>query len=56
MLGQHGRDLLDKLVAVDDLGRVGIERCALDVGGEQPAVAVENVGPVHRGRDVVEAT
>ena len=54
-VGEDARHLLDQLVTVDDLGGIGIEGGALDVGGEKPAVAVENVGPVHRGGDVVEA-
>ena len=54
-VGEHACHLLDQLVTVDDLGRIGIEGGALDVGGEQPAVAVEDIGAMHRGGDVVDA-
>ena len=54
-VGEHARHLLDQLVAVDDARRIGIEGGALDVGGQQPAVAVEDVRPVHGGGDVVRA-
>jgi hypothetical protein len=52
-VGKHACHLLDQLVTVDDLGRIGIEGGALDVGGKNPAVPVEDVGAMHRGGDVV---
>ncbi len=54
-VGKHARHLLDELVDIDHLGGIGIEGRALDVGGEQPAAAIEDVGPVHGGGDVVQA-
>ena len=54
-VGEHAGHLLDQLVDVDDAGRVGIEGRALDVGGEQPAVAIEDVGTMHGRGNVVEA-
>ena len=33
---------------------IGIESCALDVGREQPAAAIEDVGTMHRRGNVVE--
>ena len=52
-IGQCGGELLLGVVDVDELARLGIERGRLDVGGEDGAVAVENVGP--RGGDRVLA-
>ena len=37
---EHACDLLDQLVPIDHPRRVRIEGSSLDVGGEQPAVAV----------------
>ena len=54
-VGEHARHLLNELVPIDDLGGIGIKGCALDVGGEQPAVPVEDVRAVHRRGDVVDA-
>ena len=54
-VGKHARHLLDQLVLVDDLGGIGVKRRALDVGREQPAIAVEDVGAVHGRGDVVQA-
>ena len=54
-VGEHARHLLDQLILVDDARGVGVESRALDVGREQLAVAVENVGAVHGGGDVVQA-
>ncbi len=54
-VGQHAGDLLGQFVDVDHPRRIGIERRALDVGGEQSPVAIENVGTVDRRGDVVEA-
>ena len=51
---EHARHLLGQLVDIDDFGRIGVKRRALDVGGEQTAVAIENVGTVHRRGNVVE--
>ena len=51
---EHARHLLGQLVDIDDFGRVGVKRRALDVGGEQTAAAIENVGAVHRRGNVVE--
>ena len=54
MPGQDASDLLDGLVLVDGPRAVRIKSRALDVGREQAAVAVENVGPVDGGRDVLQ--
>src|SRR4029077_15651909 len=54
-VGEHARDLLNELVLVDDLGGIGGEGRALDIGGKQSALPVEDVRPVHRGGDVVDA-
>ena len=53
--GKHAGDVFHQLVAVDDAGRIGVERGALDVGGEQPAVAVDDVRPMHGGGNVAQA-
>ena len=50
-IGQHGGEQLDRLVDVDQLARLGEQRGRLHVGGEDLAVAVEDVGP--RGGDRV---
>ena len=49
-VGQNGGDQLDRLVLVDDAARLGEHRHGLDVGGEDLAVAVEQIGPRARGR------
>ena len=54
-VGQNARHLLDQLVTIDDLRRIGVEGGALDIGGKQPAVAIEDVGPVHRGGNVMKS-
>ena len=46
---QHRGEQFDRLVDVDDLARLGEQRRRLDVGREDLAVAVEDVGT--RGRD-----
>ncbi len=50
-VGHHGGQQLDRLVDVDDAARLGEQRRRLDVGREDFAVAVENIGA--RGRDRV---
>ena len=52
-VGQHRGQQFDRLVDVDELARLGEQRRRLDVGREDLAVAVEDVGP--RGRDRVLA-
>ncbi len=52
-VGQRRGEQLDRLVDVDQLARLGEQRRRLDVGGEDLAVAVEDVGP--RGGDGVLA-
>ena len=49
----HRGEQFDRLVDVDQLARLGEQRRRLHVGGEDHAVAVENVGP--RGGDGVLA-
>ena len=49
-VGQHGGDEFDRLVLVDDVARLGEHRHGLDVGGEDGAVAVEQIGPRARRR------
>ena len=44
-VGQHGGDQLDRLVLVDDAARLGEHRHRLDVGRQNLAVAVEQIGP-----------
>ena len=43
--GKGGGELLDDLVEVEDQVRVGVERIDGDVGREQAAVAIDDVGP-----------
>ena len=43
---------LGRLVRVDDVARLAIERCHLDVGGKHLAVAVDEVGPAGGDRGV----
>ena len=50
-IGQHRGEQFDRLVHVDELARLGEQRRRLHVGGEDLAVAVEDIGP--RGRDRV---
>jgi hypothetical protein len=47
----HGGEHFDRLVRIDDLVRLGIERNSADVGGEDFAVAVDDIGA--RGHQVV---
>jgi hypothetical protein len=54
-VGKHARHLLVQFVDIDDLGGIGEERGALDVGGKQPAVAVENVGTMDGGGNVEQS-
>ena len=42
---QHRRQLLDRLVGIDDAARLGEQRRGLDVGGQNLAVAVDDIGP-----------
>ena len=42
---KHGGDEFDGLVLVDDAVRLGEDRHGLDVGGEDQAVAVDEIGP-----------
>ena len=44
-IGQHRRQLLDRLVGVDDAARLGKQRGRLDVGRQHLAVAVDDIGP-----------
>ena len=44
-VGEHGGDELDRFVNVDDAVRLGEHGHGLDVGGEDGAVAVEQIGP-----------
>ena len=53
-VGEHARHLLGQFVNVDNFGRIGVKRRALDIGGEQTAVAIENVRAVHRRGNVVQ--
>ncbi len=50
-IGQRAGEQFDRLVLVDDAARLGEQRRRLDVGGEDRAVAVDDIGP--RGRDGV---
>ena len=50
-IGQHRGEQFDRFVDVDDLARLGEQRRRLDVGGEDLAVAIEDVGT--RGGDGV---
>ena len=43
-VGQNGGDEFDRFVLVDDVARLGEDRHGLDVGGENIAVAVEQIG------------
>ena len=52
-VGQRRGEQFDRLVDVDQLARLGEQRRRLDVGGEDFAAAVEDVGP--RGGDRVLA-
>ena len=52
-VGQRGGELLLGVVDVDQLARLGVERGRLDVGGEDGAVAVEDIGA--RGGDGILA-
>ena len=51
-VGENARDLLGELVRVDHAIGVGEKRRALDVGREQPAAAIEDVGTMDRRGDV----
>jgi hypothetical protein len=51
-IGQHRGDELDRFVLVDELVGLGEDRDRLQVGREDLAVAVEDVGPRVRGDDV----
>ena len=44
-VGKHRRQLLDRLVGIDDAARFGKQRRRLDVGRQHFAVAVDDVGP-----------
>ncbi len=44
-VGQRAGEKLDRLVLVDDAARLGKQAGRLDVGGENLAVAVDDVGP-----------
>ena len=44
-IGQLGGELLFRVVDVDQLARLGEQRRRLHVGGEDGAVAVDDVGP-----------
>ena len=43
-IGEHDGELFDGLVAIDDARRVGEQRVGFDVGGQQAAVAIDDVG------------
>ena len=49
---QDAGDQLGRLVRIDDVARLGVERGHLDVGGEDLAVAVDEVGPAGGDRRV----
>ena len=51
---KDARDQLGKLVHVDHAFRVRVKGRALDVGSDQPAVPIENIGTVDRRGDVEE--
>jgi hypothetical protein len=53
---KHACHLLDQFVDIDDLLRIGVKGRSLDVGRKQPAVAVDNVGPVNCRRDVTQTS
>ena len=54
-VGEDARHLLDEFIHVDDLGGIGVEGGALDVGRQQPATPVKNIGAVNRRGDVAQA-
>ena len=53
-IGKHRRQLLDRLVGIDDAARLGKQRRRLDVGRQHFAVAVDDVGP-RRGHPALPA-
>ena len=44
-IGQHAGEQLGRLVGIEDVARLGIERRHVDVGRQDLAVAVDDVGP-----------
>src|SRR4029077_20686297 len=53
-VGEDACHLLNQLITIDDLGGIGIEGRAFDVSGKEPPVAVEDVGSVHGGGNIME--